>query len=178
VGGDQVVEPAEAAQAGQPQQGQGPGQVGRAVVVAVDELVPLGGQHPPQVVAEGEVAGGLLGPGEPLDLGRRPLGARQQVQVAAVVEGQPVDRVERGQLQPVLQLLAGRPDGRPDDLGHGQDRRAGVEAVAADGGRAAAPAGDRLGLDHDDVAAGRGQVDGGREAGQAGPHDHGLSCQR
>ena len=42
--------------------GRGPHQVGRAVDVAVDELVPLGLQHPPQVVAEGQVAAASSGP--------------------------------------------------------------------------------------------------------------------
>jgi hypothetical protein len=162
VGGDQVVQPPEPAEAGQPQQGQRPDQVGRAVEVAVDELAPLGLEHPPQVLAEGQVAGRLLGPGEPLDLGRHPVRPWDDVKAAAVVEAEPVDRVERVQLQPVVQLLPGRPGGGADHLGHGQHRGAGVEAVAADRGRATASADHRLGLDHDHVAAGGGQVDGGR----------------
>ena len=55
------------------------------------------------------------------------------VERGAVRVVRPVRRVERGQVEPVGQVLADRGERLGDQVGHGQHGRPGVELVAVDG---------------------------------------------
>ena len=94
------------------------------------------------------------------------------VEVRAVGEPRAVAGLQRQQGQPVLELLADGGQGVGDDLRGGEQRRAGVEDVAAALDPPCATAGTAPALDHGDLAAGAAEPQCGRETGQPGADDH------
>ncbi len=174
---DLRCEPAQAARGHQPGQVQAD-EVERGVEVAVDEGAQLVAVEVADEVDVAPQAGRLGGAAGALHLGRHHLDVAMHVDRRAVGEGGPVQRADRPQVEPVLDLLAETVEAVGDQVGHRQHRRPDVEPVAAlgdvvDDHPGPAP-GYRLALEHRDPPPSAGQAHRGRQPGQSGADHHNV----
>ena len=169
---DHAVQPAKRAEAQQLQRrSEGAGEVGHVVVVAIEERRYLHAAEAAEPVAVAVETLGLVGAADASNLGGHLASVGPYPQLGAVGEAGTVGGVQPGEGEVVVHLGARGRERRSQQVGHGQDRRTGVEAEAVPLEPAGPAAGLVEPLDDLDVPPGAGQVARGGQTAEAGADD-------